>query len=496
MTLLMLPYPLLYFIPLIVGCGLGILIVLDPFLSNIMANWIDITVAGINIFKLYPYELSSLILLAVFLLPFVKQMLENIFINIERIFIIIFFIGTYIVSLTKISRFDLSELVIILFSMLLLLKFMVENNRFKVPPIVILNFIFFASLYLSSMNAGVMSILDNFLTSVKFTLLTFLISNFIHDRNLLGLSLKVVVVLTVISSLIGIVQEIIYITLGIPIVGFVDAKDIKLYMFEVTSFGTFLRVPAFFGTYKPFTLFLVMAILIIFNYLLYQKPSGLKKNITLIFSILLMFTALILTFTKDGLLSLFVGVIFSIILRKPPFIFYVIICFLIGAALYLSGFLDDLQKEISSEFYRGEYRIRLQLAREGILGFMHKHPWIGVGLRNTREYTGHFYGWPAHNPFILAADAFGIVGLLLYVILLGFSLLNLIKVNLIAEKTSDKWIARALLSAFIAILTLIQFTTLFLERFMWMYMGIIQACTIVMVKNTRTRCAFNEQSRS
>lgn len=102
----------------------------------------------------------------------------------------------------------------------------------------------------------------------------------------------------------------------------------------------------------------------------------------------------------------------------------VFFCTLIaGIAIYLTGFLDDIFRAISADCHWGEYRIRLQLAREGIHGFIHRHPFIGVGVSDVYRYTSHYLHWAVHNAFIEAADAVGILGFFfLYCIIIVYIL--------------------------------------------------------------------------
>ena len=483
--------PFFPFTTIIVGFFLGSLIVVDHFLTNLIAQRIDLTINGLNILKLYPYELSSLLFLFVVLLVVLQSIMRHFltwtFTHIEKAFIILFLFSMNMVALTKISRIDLSELLLFAFFFILLLKFSIEDKKIRISFIEILNLLFISSLFISSMNAGILSVPDYLLTSSKFVLILFLITNFLYNRELLIFFLKCFVIISTISAIIGIGQEVLYVISGIPIVGFVDNDDMK-FLFEPTSFGKLLRVPAFFRTYKPFTFFLNTAMLIIFNYFIYKRPFVLKMRLMLIFSFLLMFFALSLTFSKDALLAFSIGLILSTLIRWPFLIIHgFVLIFITIIAIYVFGFADDIQRTISTEIHCGEMRIRLQLGRDGILGFVYKHPWIGVGVRDAARYTAHYLGWPTHNAFIMAADVAGISGLLTFLVLLFYTLLNIVKSNLLAQEISDKWVASCLLSGFIATLIAIQFHPFFLEHFTWLYMGVVQAYIMIAFREKNLR---------
>ncbi|MBE7445614.1 MAG: O-antigen ligase family protein [Planctomycetia bacterium] len=465
--------------PLFLGISAGAFLVLDPFLTNVLAGMLDFSIGGTNILKLYPYETTSLVFLLSLFLPFTKKLILLTRAHPERVFIIFFFGGMHTTSLTTLVKIDLSELVMLVSFLALFLKSIVKDTPFTLSLIDVLNLAFVAAVLISFMNTGIISFVIYAPTLVKFMLMLFLLLNFVYNKELFVFSLKCIIVLTCISSFIGIGQELVFKTTGALLIGLVDKKNISL-MFEITSQGTFLRIPAFFGTYKPFTFFLNTAILIVFNYFIYNRPFPFKKRAILTFSFFLMVIALFLTFSKDGILSLFIGLTFSIFLRWKKFILHGIACTLIaGIALYLMGFLDDISKAIFTDYHWGEYRIRLQLAREGILGFLYRHPFIGVGVSNIFRYTSHYLHWAPHNAFIEAAGAVGISGLFFYIVLLGYTFYNLIKVTLIAQSVEDIWISRGLFSGFIAYLVTIQFHPFFYERFTWLYMGIVNAYVII-----------------
>ena len=240
------------------------------------------------------------------------------------------------------------------------------------------------------------------------------------------------------------------------------------------------RVPAFFGSYKPFSFYLNVSMVILFNYFIYKRPFNRKKTIILVFTFLLMFTALLLTFSKDGLLSLSIGLILSVIIWRPYLIIHLVLCvFAIIIAISVLAYWDDIGNSLSSELSFGEQRTRIQLAREGISGLAHRYTWIGTGVGGGAIYTGHFFGWSAHNALIQAADEVGVIGLSAYLALLFYSLLNSIKFNIVIREISDKWIARSILIGFIVTLISIQFHPFFIEKFLWLFMSIVQAYTVI-----------------
>ncbi|MDR4509887.1 MAG: O-antigen ligase family protein [Candidatus Brocadiaceae bacterium] len=473
------------FIPLFFGIFTGIFLVSDPFLASFLAKMLDVSIGSKNIFKLFPYEISSCLFLFSLFLPFIRKLVLLTRMHAEKAFITLFLGGMHITSLTTFAKIDLSELILVVSLFVLFVKSFVKGRKLCITLLDIFNMAFVVAVLISFMNTGIIPFVVYAPTLVKFILILLLFSNLIYSKELLVFSLKCIVVLTCISSLIGIGQEILFKTTGLLLIGVVDKKNLSL-LFEFTSQGAFLRVPAFFGTYKPFTFFLTTAILLVCNYFIYNRPFALKKRLMLIFAFFLMTTALLLTFSMDGLLSLFIGLIFSLLMRWRNFIIHAFFCVLIVVvAICLLGLLDDIQSAVSTSYQWGEYRIRFQLAREGILGFIHRHPLIGTGISDVYHYTSHHHNWAAHNAFIEAADAVGLLGFFFYIVLLSYTFYNLIKVSLIAKSLIHAWISRGLFSGYIAYMITIQFHPFFYERFTWLYLGLVNAYVIIVKRKAQ-----------
>ncbi len=473
------------FTTLFIGIFLGLFVVLDPFITNIIVCKIELTVPILhkNIFKLYPYEISTFLFLIIIISIYIKKLAAYIFLNTEKAFLVLYIIGVQTIALTNVSKIDLSEIIVIIFLLLFAAKYMVVHKKVTVTPFDLMNLLFTISVLIPAFNNGKpIYFVTSTLTVLKFLFIGFLMVACIENKDNLIFFLKWFVIITGVSSVIAILQEIVYIVLGIPIVGFVDRETLML-MFEPTSFGTFLRVPAFFGSYKSFTFFANTAALIIFNYFLYKKLLSIKRKSILIISFLLILISIFLTFSKDAYLALFIGLVLSVIIWRPYFIFHLFFCGILSIIIiYLFDYIDDIKNLVYTELHFGEYRVRLQLFREGVTGFLFNSPWFGVGVGEGHLYTGHYLRWSVHNSLVQAADEVGIVGLSVYFMLLCYTFYNIIKVNLVAKDESDKWISVSILTGFIAFITAIQFHPFFIEKFTWLYMGAVQAYVLITLK--------------
>lgn len=471
------------FISLIVGFFSGILVVLDPSLTNIIANALDISITGKNILKLYPYELSSLFFFIVILVPITKKFLTVFFTQTEKSFVIVAIIASQTPALHNMGRLDGFDLVTGIFLIIFLFERMINKGvSVSLTLLDVLNILLISVMFLSVTTGGITSILGIILV-FKTAAIVFLITNFIYKKDILYFFIKWFIVITTISAVIGIFQEIIYIGTGTVIVGNVDKNALKL-SFQPTSFGPALRVPAFTKFYKNLTFVLIPCIIIVFNFLLYKITQlNFKTKALLILSLFLTGGAIVLTFSMDSILGVLICILISIVVRWR---FLVIHLFAISILLFLvviiTGLIDDLFKDIVSDMQVGEARIRLQLARDGIYGLLHKHPWLGVGIERSFHYTANFHNWPPHNAFIAAACDIGLLGLIPYSLLIGYILFISCSLNLIVTESKDKAIARGLLFGIVGTLISMQFHPVYMPIYLWMYMGVVQVYTFIICK--------------
>jgi len=455
------------------GAFIGAFVFLEPYLANSLAHKVERSIFGANIFKVFDFELTLLIPASLVFIVIMTKVLSSIY-SVERTFVLLYLIGLQTIALIHVMRFDFSEIVIIFFGMVLFIRVLDPEREITLTTFDLLNLFFMTSLVLPAVNGNPLQIADYMLTGIKMFLVTMLLVNYLEDMEAIKFALKWFVIITLISALIAIAQAVIFIKTGASIIGFVKRSELR-FLYEPTSFGPMLRVPAFFGTYKPLTFFLNAAILFLLNYLLYCR-SVLREKVFIGAALGIMFGALFFTFSKDAFLALFVGGAISILVWRPRLIFHwIALTLLVFAVAEALGLVDKALVNMHDEFTWQEYRIRFLLAKDGILGFFYRHPWVGIGSRNAALYTAHFDGWPAHNSFILAADSGGVVGLAAYTALVVYTFKCLFNVLLIVPRGGDRWISMGLFTGFVSYAIMVQFHPFFMDRFLWLYMGLVKA---------------------
>lgn len=206
------------------------------------------------------------------------------------------------------------------------------------------------------------------------------------------------------------------------------------------GFGRLLR--AYGGLSHPNILggFLVVAILILINIYLIQKN---KNNILFFLFLIILFFALILSFSRSAGLALFVSLLFLLIysvvkkieIKKIFSIILVLIIFSGISFILLNDFIQTrIQRterlEVKSSMERNVLQDQAQL--------LIKDNWfLGVGMNNYvlavhEKINNNLNIWnyqPVHNVYLLVWAELGILGLALYLFLIIYLLYQCFKLN-------------------------------------------------------------------
>lgn len=458
------------------GCLLGSLIAIDPYIIYTLSPSINLKIEGVNILRLYPYKLSSLLPLSFILLYIFAALFRRMALNNEKTFIILFLVTYQTIRLHRFGLLEATDLIVAIYLLIFVAKMFIENKKATGTSLIILNLFFLFCILPSSVNGGILSIPRLFLKLGKCSAISLLLANYLNSEDLIKLFIKWLIIFTSISAIIAIFQELIFLYTGIALVGSLEHNEARL-MFEITSYGKFLRVPGLMPVYIMLSHFILLSLMLVFNLYLYYKPKRIKITRCLLIFSLFMIIALFLTFSKIVILGFFVGIFLSVLLRWPQRIIHLFSGALgLFSLAYLSGLLQDVYLHIDI----GDMQGRLQLLREGIHGFLNQHPWIGVGFGRGSRYTSHFLGWEVHNGIILAANQFGLIGLFSFLLILGYIFYKIILLNILVKDKEHKWIVRGFLVGFVCFVVNINVYPIAIDSFLWIYMGVIYAMWAVL----------------
>jgi len=210
------------------------------------------------------------------------------------------------------------------------------------------------------------------------------------------------------------------------------------------SFGRLLRAYGGFSHPNIFGGFLVIAILILISVYFYSVKSGFlsnretkkKKNVLFCLSLIILFSALILTFSRSAFLalflSLFVLLIYSVFRKTETKKVISLLLILI----LVSGFSFVLFNDFLKTRIQGQERLELESSTERIvlrdqaLELLNQNWFLGTGINNYivvvyERVDSNLNIWeyqPVHNVYLLAFVELGVLGFLAYVYLLAYFL--------------------------------------------------------------------------
>lgn len=465
---------------LLFGGATGLLAVFDTPISLALSHMIPVTIDGKNVFELYPYEVSSLIFASLLVFYLIRNIPKSLFLEKEKYYIIALLVTYETYSLFNFGPIDGSDIVVGFFIISFFVAKSIQRENMTYQFLDILNLLLLMSLIISAVNAGfggIFTLANAFLKGSKVLFLSFLLVNSVLKTGP-RVFIRWLLIFTTLSAVVGIVQEAAYVFTGKVIVGVLPKSQLKN-MFDTFMSVNIFRVPAFTSGYKFFSALLIFGILIELNLLLYHKMK--KKTVLLMLaSMSLMGIGLLLTFSKDSWLVCSAAIAISLIVRWPFLIIYnAIISLPLIPVLALTRIPDHLLESASAMINWQEYRIRIQLARDGIHGFLGRHTIIGGGVGKAPRYVGNFNGWPPHNLFVTTADETGLFGLSVYIFLIGYTFYKCISWNLDAKAGYDAAVSRGILLSFLSYVLLVQFEPGFLDINLWLLMGFIHGMSIL-----------------
>ena len=264
-------------------------------------------------------------------------------------------------------------------------------------------------------------------------------ANNIRDRRMVFNIVAVLLLAGVVQSILGLAQYVSGGSLGLQIFG--ESKSYNVYSLMMAGTEVISRVSGTFGHPNSLAGYLVMLILI--NLSLFWAPIPQRVKLALWATLLLMSTALILTFSRAGWLALGIAGMFSLYLCFFRWIKHRSLSFLLSLGLLIIffivsvGLITPLRQRLFLEDY-GAARTRIPLI-EVALNIIGHHPWLGIGLGNytmaapdydiTPEGISYEFPRPVHNEFLLIAAEQGLPALGLFLVIFLYVVIQLFRLS-------------------------------------------------------------------
>lgn len=461
----------------IIGFSIGVLIVFDPYGTFFIGDKIGI--------KLLPYTFSLVVFTVVCLLGASLMLLVKYFpaflSNKELLFVPMFLIGYQMNSLS-LAVLDPGDFAIGLFMFFFIISILVtEKSTLVITPMLLMSLLMLGLIFIPIIYTTLPQRTQ--FQFVKTFCMYILLINFLNSKELFLKAIRWLIIITSCYAALGIFQELFYWATEISLVGNIPTAQLKR-MYEPTSFGYLLRVPGLMMSYRSFALTLAVVLVMTISLILFPKAEIFKKRRYLYINAILLFFALLFTFSNDILLGLFLAMGIMFILWRPSLLFHFITVSLLVVVLlltifaYLPGKMDNFNY-ILKDIPKSEHE-RLQLNREGIERYINgPFKIFGRGADRGYRYTGHVLEWPAHNAFILIADEIGIFAFLLYAAMFLYSFFRLLVLNVKINDPFYRPIAMSLLCGLIVHIVGAQFTANYVEPFLWFHFGLIEVLWIL-----------------
>lgn len=396
----------------------------------------------------------------------------------DKLFIVLLMLSLHTQGLTYIGPFDLSDLIIGIF----FLKWLLINltNPREKSIFSNLNYIPFLLIGIACipLSYSHVSALKLFMP-IKWFLVIFLLINAIKTHEKVFFAIKTFIWASFLSSIFAIIQFSLFVSQGIILLRRKDPTTMRL-RFEDTSWGTFLRSSGFFDYIHVFALVAVLSFIILLYFFLSRNYKIVGKY-TALFMMTTMLIAMALTFYKGVWVILILSSIFMIFYLKPSKCVHTtvgLVAFFI--LLHFWGITNKVINFISYEITMG-IEARLQLARMGIQNFS-SHPFFGIGLFNAYLYTPNGFHLPPHNAFVLVADEFGLIGLIIFLLLYCYLFLRLLFFSLHIHDINSKILLKALTVTFVAFMIYMQMEPIAYNFVCWVYFGLIEGSILFLNK--------------
>jgi O-antigen ligase len=264
-------------------------------------------------------------------------------------------------------------------------------------------------------------------------------ANNIRDRRTVFTIVAVLLLTGVVQSILGLAQYASGGSLGLQIFG--ESKSYNVYSLTMAGTEVISRVSGTFGHPNSLAGYLVMLVLI--NLSLFWAPVSPKVKVALWLTLVLMGTALILTFSRAGWLALGVAAMFSLYLSAFRWIRHRALSFFVSLAMVFIlfivsvGLITPLRQRLFLEDY-GAARTRIPLI-EVAVNIIGHHPWLGIGLGNytmaapdydvTPEGISYEFPRPVHNEFLLIAAEQGLPALGLFLVIVLYVVAQLFRLS-------------------------------------------------------------------
>ena len=271
---------------------------------------------------------------------------------------------------------------------------------------------------------------------LRVILLAWILVNVITDEDTGRFAIAVFIIVAVISALVGISQGILYWLVGIDFT-FIEQFGASDTQYKPTPLGMLPRASAFNGSAQHLSSFLLIAL----PFTLFSRHAATgRQKVALTAAVFIILGGVLSTWNYGGFFAVLLVLLLYPFFQCPRYslhilfgmTLFVLLCYYTGILdwLYSVSFGDsNVSKGVSQRY------TLLSLGLEKLV----KDPWFGEGLHGFASAPGNYWNRPVHNAYIQAATEIGILGSLVFIVML---LVMLTQALLSAKLLPTPWTGR------------------------------------------------------
>lgn len=385
------------------GVGLGVLVAHDPAWS-----WRFPTRAlDMQLYRQAPYLWTILALIAFGGLLFLVRRAAWLAKHRYAVSVVMLLIaqGMSGINIGPLDPTDVAGVLLVLFWLSVTL---VEHRPIVVPfGVLVLVSVFGFFAFASIVNGQAVTAIRLQTIFSKIIILVMLCSIIGTDRNLMVLALRAFIGVAIISAVIGIILEGVYLLTGMP-VSFTDVATSK---FKETPLGMMLRTSALMTTSQVFAHHMLLGAC-----LLLCARGNLWLRLA---AVSLCGMGVAFTFSTGAYITFAFVVLVAPVVVWPRYAIHVLAGYATaGLIIYLSGLFDLVMEKVVVPLGAANFAERVEYLRLG-LNVIETYPWLGIGLGKYGSLNT-----PIHNAYVQCTADIGLVGGAVFVLFLLYLLVH------------------------------------------------------------------------
>jgi hypothetical protein len=449
---------------IVLGCSIGILVSLDALLAP------SVLPARL---QAWPWSLSLLLAIIAGGGSLGYWILREFWTERYTLFLLLFIVMTHLTGVDKLGSPNPLNLVFLLVVPILLWESLTaETFVFRSSPLFFLTWGLLLCVALSALNAGLVKGLQGFFSFCLRSGIFVTVVQLLRQRIQVRYVVEGLIWTGIGSGVVGVGQFILWLVSG-HILTLVSLEDIV----APTPWGMFLRAPALFNTPNSFGEIMAISLTLALVLVCTSRITTWKKACFLV-GMAPMLAALLLSFSRGSWVAFGAVLVISPFFLRPAWCLHIMLSYCsIGALLWATGALRWLLETIRFLNPAGVHT-RQDLFKLG-LEAVRRHPFVGVGIYSFEDFSGNAERLPVHNAFLQMASETGVLGGLLFTLLVCMAGYRLLRTVSQQAPGAERSYLQALL------LGLAIFTVHMLGEptanhpIMWMYLGFVEGSVLL-----------------